>query len=625
MRNALTVFLTVLLFGCATSANKGALEPRSGLSATETSGELQVEIHSPSTDFSSIDGETTVEVEGMASTIGGVRSLDLMLVLDTSTSLRRTDPDNFRSTGAIGLIESLSSKSDLQIGVVSFDSEAELVLPLTSDRGEVVRTLGDMQRSGGTDLAAGIHAALDEFEKNARLGSSRVILMFTDGQSSRRKAREAARKAQSDGVTIQSLLLGSSKKGASILEEIALGTGGNFVQVEDPSKLPEAFQSLRTTGVDYVTLSVNGSEPVPARLAGGTFTGSVPLELGENRIVAMATSLDAQTRESVITVNVRDASCATLEVAALSAGRSALSLDERAIEIIVDASRSMWGQMDGQPKMAVAKEILQDVSSWLPDDLDLALRAYGNASPSGLNDCSDSALLVPFGEENRQPISDAISKLRPLGQTPIAYALHQAAGDFDGLQSDRTLVLVTDGIESCGGDPVAAARELREQGIMIHLIGFGLSNTADEDAASLQAVADASGGRFITASSAEELKEALEVTVGTRFRVFKEDTVVANGSLGSDEPLLLPEGDYRVQLESVPPHEVEISLAPRDELTLTLEKEAGAVSYFEQRGRGQYTACEDGVTTTDRPQVSEGLNRPVTTTPTVQSTGEAGQ
>jgi len=547
MRNALTVFLTVLLFGCATSANKGALEPRSDLSAMRTPGELKVEIHSPSADFLAGDGETYVDVEGMASTIGGVHFLDLMLVLDTSKSLLRTDPNNFRSAGAIGLIESLSSKSDMQIGVVSFDSDAELALPLTSDRGEAVRTVANnMKRSGGTNLAAGILAALDEFEKNARPGSSRVIMMFTDGRSSSRKAREAARKAQSDGVTIQSLLLGSNKRGALILEEIALGTGGNFIQVVDPSKLPEAFQSLRTTGIDYVTLSVNGSEPVPARLAGGTFTGRVPLQVGENHIVASATSLDEQMKESVVTVNLRGPSCATLEVAAMSDGRSTLSLNERAVEIVVDASRSMWGQMDGQAKMAIAKEILQDVSTWLPNDLNLALRAYGNTSPSDMNDCADSALLVPFGDENRQPISDAVSNLRPLGQTPIAYALRQAAGDFGERQSERTLVLVTDGIESCGGDPVAVARELREQNIMIHLIGFGLSNAADEDTASLQAVADASGGRFIIAGSAEELRDALAATVGTRFRVFNGNTVVANGVLGSDEPLLLPQGDYQV-------------------------------------------------------------------------------
>ena len=290
---------------------------------------------------------------------------------------------------------------------------------------------------------------------------------------------------------------------------IAWATGGSFLPVSDPSELPDAFLNLRTTGVDSVTLSVNGSEPVPARLAGGTFAGSVPVEVGDNRIVAFATSLDGDTQESEIIVSVRDTSCAALEVAATNEGRPALSLNDRAVEIIVDASKSMWAQIDGRSKMEIAKTTLEEVSYWLPEDLDLALRTYGSTTASEQNNCADSSLLVPFGESNRDYVRQAIAGLRPTGQTPIAYALQQAARDFESLQSDLTLVLVSDGIESCGGDPVAAAHALRQQGIVVHLIGFGMGSAADEDTASLQAIANASGGRYVTAGSAEELKGLL--------------------------------------------------------------------------------------------------------------------
>ena len=290
-----------------------------------------------------------------------------------------------------------------------------------------------------------------------------------------------------------------------------------------------------------------------------------------------------------------------------------LSLSDRSVEIVVDASRSMWGRMDGQPKMVVAKEILEDVSYWFPEDLNLALRAYGSTSPTENVDCADSTLLVPFGDENREPIRAAIAGLRPLGQTPIAYALNQAARDFSALQSDRAVVLVTDGIESCGGDPILAARELREQGIIVHLIGFGLGNAADEDAASLRAVANASGGRYVTAGSAEELKEALAHTVATSFSVFKGSTEVASGSLGSNEPLFLPEGDYRVQLDSSPPQNIRISLAARDRVTLTLQKLGGAVSHFERRDRIQYKSCEDVVASIERLEKSNELEGSIAT------------
>ncbi len=594
MRNSFIVILFVFVCGYAGAADKDALEPLSSLPAMGP-GELKVEIHSPTDDLQSTGEAVAFEVEGVASTIGGVRFIDMMLVLDTSSSLRQTDPDDYRTAAAVGLIESFSPKSDTQIGVVGFNGKSKLTQPLTSNRDDVVLALRDLGRSGGTALAAGILTALDELMLNGRPESSRVIMLFTDGMSNKKKARVAARQAQSQGIAIQTMLLGENLKGGFLLEEIALATGGSFVWVTDPEKLPDAFLDLRTTGVDRVTLSVNGSEPIPARLAGGTFTGTVPLEVGENRIVALATSLDDRTAESVVTVKVNDASCAALEVAALHEGQPAISLNERAIEIVVDASRSMWGQIDGKSKMAVAKEILYDASTWLPNDLNIALRAYGNASRSDANDCTDSALLVPFGTESRIPIRAAISELRPLGQTPIAYALNQAASDFAALESERTLVLVTDGIESCGGDPVAAARALRDQGITIHLIGFGLNSVADEDAASLQAIADASGGHFLMANSAAELRKSLEVTVGTHYRVWKENTVVATGVLGSAEPMFLPVGDYRVELDSIPAQEAQISLAARDDLTLTFEKAGGVVSHSEYRDQLQPTSCEDAM------------------------------
>jgi len=520
--------------------------------------------------------------------------------MDTSQSLRSTDPSDFRSAGAIGLVRNLSPRSDIKIGVVSFDNRGELAQPMTSDRDSVVQVLRELPRSGSTNLAAGIRTALKELEQNGRPGSSRVIMLFTDGMSNEKKAYDAAVQSHFQGVTVQTLLLGSNTKGTSILDTIAWATGGSFIHVTDPASLPKAFLDLRTTGVESVTLSANGARPVAAKLAGGTFAGSVALETGKNRIVAVATSLDGQTQESIVTVNVRDASCAALEVTAMKEGRPVLTLDDRAVEIVVDASRSMWGRMDGAPKMAVAKEILRDVSYWFPEDLDLALRAYGSTRPSESSDCVDSTLLVPFGDENREPIRRAIAGLRPLGQTPIAYALGQAAADFGSLSSDRAVVLVTDGIESCGGDPAAAARDLREQGIMVHLIGFGLGNAADEDAASLQAVANASGGRYVVAGSAEELKEALVQTVATTFSVYKGSIEVARGSLGLDEPLRLPEGEYRVELHSSPPQDVAVSLSPRDRLTLTLQKDGDRVSHFEHRDSTPHQSCDDVIASIQR-------------------------
>ena len=554
--------------------------------------DLQVEIQSPSAGYTVEDGATHVDVEGIASAIGGVQHLDIMFVMDTSQSLRRSDPSDYRAQGAIGLVRNLSAKSDIKVGVVSFDSKSDIAQPLTSDRDAVITTLRLLPRSGSTNIAAGITAALGEFERNGRPGSSKVIMLFTDGMSSKNKAYDAAVEATKRGITIQSLMLGKSKSGGKIMDTIAWATGGTFLPVSDPAKLPEAFLNLRTTGVDSVTLSVNGSEPVEARLAGGTFAGSVPVSMGENRIVAFATSLDGETKETEIFVNVRDTSCAALEVMALNEGRPAISLNDRAVEIVVDASQSMWGQINGRSKMDIAKTTLEELSYGLPDDIDLALRAYGNSSPVKDNNCADSTLLVPFGADNRDYIRNAVAGLRPTGNTPIAYALSQAVRDFGATERSKTLVLVSDGIESCGGDPVMAAHGLRERGIVVHLIGFGVGSADDEDAASLQAIANASGGRYVTARNAEELKVALEDTVATSFSVYQGDYEVAGGSLGSAGVMLLPEGNYRVKLHSTPPVEANVQLAPRDSVQLVIEKSAGRIAPLEQRDEIQHTVCE---------------------------------
>jgi Mg-chelatase subunit ChlD len=516
--------------------------------------------------------------------------------MDTSSSLRRADPEDHRAAGAIGLVESLPAKADIQIGVVAFDKHATLDTPLTADRGAAIAALRHLDRSGSTDLAVGIRRALAGFREAARPGSSRAMLIFTDGKSKELSAshavHRATRRAREEGVAVHSLLLGSDAKGAATLEGIASATGGSMVRVTDPTRLGEAFLNLRTAGVDTVMVQVNDAEPVPAQLTGSTFSARVPLVLGENRIVAIATSLHGQSRRDEVSVTVQDPGCAELQIEARSDGQPVLSVSDRAVEIVLDASRSMWGRMEGRPKMDVAKEILDDALAWLPQDLSLSLRAYGHGYSSAQRNCHDSELLVPLARGNRGSIRGAIRSLRPNGQTPLGYALQQVAADLRDFRGERAVVLVTDGIESCGLDPAQAARELQSSGpVPVHVIGFGLGSEADEDLASLQAIAQASGGRFLMAQSASQLREALSLMVGTSYQVWGAEGPVADGTLGSDEALRLPAGDYRVRLESAPPQDVPIALGAEERVVLLFEREGGAISHAKLREAVDYAAC----------------------------------
>jgi hypothetical protein len=243
--------------------------------------------------------------------------------------------------------------------------------------------------------------------------------------------------------------------------------------------------------------------------------------------------------------------------------------------------------------MSVAKEILGDALGWLPEDLVVALRVYGHQHAKEQRNCRDSELLVPLAAGNRERIRDAIESFRPRGQTPLAYSLEQVAHDLRGVRGERAVILVTDGLESCGGDPAAAARALQREGpVPVHVIGFGLGSAGDADPASLRAIADASGGKYIAARSAEELREALSATVGTAYRVLRGGRPVAEGALGADDVLLLPPGDYELQVDSEPPYAAPVQVQPEQSLTLVLERKRGSVLHSASRRPVEYVSCE---------------------------------
>ena len=312
-----------------------------------------------------------------------------------------------------------------------------------------------------------------------------------------------------------------------------------------------------------------------------------------NRILATATGTDGTTAMAATRVNIRPPGCGEIRVEAVSGGKLAFSLSERAVAIVFDASNSMWGRMQGQPKISVAKAILQDSLEWFPADLKVALRVYGHQHKRELRHCEDSELLVPFASGNRDRIRSAIGEFRPRGQTPLAYSLEQTAGDFGAFKGERAVVLVTDGIESCGGDPVAAARALQQGGrTPVHVIGFGLGSGDDADAASLRAIAEASGGRFLAARSAQELREALTATVGTSFRVVRHDVTVAEGALGGGGPIRIPAGDYEVRIDSAPPVQLPVTVVSEEQVRLQLKRERGRVFHRLRRQPAEYVACD---------------------------------
>lgn len=178
--------------------------------------------------------------------------------------------------------------------------------------------------------------------------------------------------------------------------------------------------------------------------------------------------------------------------------------------IVMDGSGSMWGQIDGRPKLEIARETAAEALAGLPEGRVLGLMAYGHRRRG---DCSDIELLVPPAAGGAATILEAVNAMRFQGKTPLTEAVRQAAAALRSTEAPATVVLVTDGIETCEADPCALAAELEASGVdfTAHVIGFGL--TRDEGAA-VACIAENTGGRYLQASDAEALTEALAQTVG---------------------------------------------------------------------------------------------------------------
>ncbi len=177
--------------------------------------------------------------------------------------------------------------------------------------------------------------------------------------------------------------------------------------------------------------------------------------------------------------------------------------------IVMDGSGSMWGQIDGRPKLEIAREAVADVVTRLPAEQELGLIAYGHRSKGN---CGDIELLVPPGKNTGQTIVGAVNAMRFLGKTPLSAAVRQAAEALRYGEESATVVLVTDGLETCEADPCALASELEAAGVNFtaHVVGFGLSK---EEGAQVACLAENTGGRYIEAANAGELSDALSEAI----------------------------------------------------------------------------------------------------------------
>jgi hypothetical protein len=227
------------------------------------------------------------------------------------------------------------------------------------------------------------------------------------------------------------------------------------------------------------------------------------------------------------------------------AGQGGDSGGGAAVELILDASGSMLQRMDGRRRIDIAKEVLTGAArDLIPAGTPLALRVFGHREP----DACRTDLEIPLGPLNPGAAAATIDGIQAmnLARTPIADSLAAVEADLGGTAGGAVVVLVTDGEETCNGNPESVITSLRDRGVdvSLNIVGFAIDDV--ELAAQFEAWAELGGGRYFAANDPEDLSDALEVALRVLFTVYDQGgNEVAVGEVGGD-PVELEQGVYRV-------------------------------------------------------------------------------
>lgn len=199
------------------------------------------------------------------------------------------------------------------------------------------------------------------------------------------------------------------------------------------------------------------------------------------------------------------------------------------IAIHLDSSGSMAGQVSGGVKMNLAKTAIKKYASGLPKDSIMSLRVYGHKGTGNDSDkslsCSSTEVMYAASKYDEAAFSNALEKFKPSGWTPLAASIKQAYEDLNVTATEQTeniLFIVSDGIETCDGNPVEEARKLAESdlNIKVNIIGF---NVDDEGQKQLKETAAAGNGEYFTVNSNIDFNNTIEQMLQDARKGFEKD------------------------------------------------------------------------------------------------------
>lgn len=189
------------------------------------------------------------------------------------------------------------------------------------------------------------------------------------------------------------------------------------------------------------------------------------------------------------------------------------------VEIILDSSGSMANYMGSKTRMDLAKESIKKFASSLPEEASISLRVYGHKGTGSDADkkmsCSANELVYSPQPYNQGKLDQALNSFKPAGWTPLAQAIIEAQKDLSQYKGDHNqniVYVVSDGIETCDGDPIAAAKSLKDSGVapVVNIIGFDLKSS---DQKQLEDMAKAAGGTYVNVKNQDQLKNEFDKTI----------------------------------------------------------------------------------------------------------------
>ncbi len=205
--------------------------------------------------------------------------------------------------------------------------------------------------------------------------------------------------------------------------------------------------------------------------------------------------------------------CSTLLSAFSSFGQSTTfssPKEKTRILFVLDASNSMIQYMDGSNRMDVAKKLMTKMVDSLSQlkNIELGLRVFGHQYPINQKNCEDTKLEVPFKPGNKTDLKEKINSLSPKGYTLIANSILNAANDFPSSPGRNLIILITDGVEECYGDPCAIAAALLKKGIVLQPFIIGIGNQEELFRKTYECV-----GKYYNANTQAEFENVFNVII----------------------------------------------------------------------------------------------------------------